>query len=95
MYAIRSYYGLPGGTPAISTNNKIRKMLADTLGEISFADLQIPLAVVTTDLVTRKLVITSYSIHYTKLYETASSFGLSFPRNSIDSITGVSAGSKP
>jgi len=50
-------YGLPGGAPAFAGNNKIEKLLEQTLGRITFADLQIPLAVVTVDLVSRKTVI--------------------------------------
>ncbi|MBE2201542.1 MAG: patatin-like phospholipase family protein [Anaerolinea sp.] len=55
-------YGLPGGAAAISSNAKIEKLLHDTIGHdasrrIAFADLNIPLAVVTTDLVTRKEII--------------------------------------
>lgn len=55
-------YGLPGGAAAISSNAKIEKLLRDTIGRdasrrITFADLQVPLAVVTTDLVSRKEVV--------------------------------------
>ncbi len=54
---VGNIYGLPGGAPAISTNTKLEKMLREKLDERTFADLQIPLAVVTTDLVTRKEVV--------------------------------------
>ena len=50
-------YGLPGSAPGLSSTSKIEKLLVDTIGRITFADLQIPLAVVTTDLVSRKVVI--------------------------------------
>ncbi len=50
-------YGLPGNAPGFSSTSKIEKLLVDTIGRVTFADLQIPLAVVTTDLVNRKAVI--------------------------------------
>lgn len=50
-------YAFPENSPSISSNKKARKLLKDTLGEISFADLQIPLSVVTTDLVSRQVVV--------------------------------------
>ncbi len=54
---VGNIYGLPGGAPSISTNAKLEKMLRDKLKDLTFADLKIPLAVVTTDLVTRKEVV--------------------------------------
>lgn len=54
---VGSVYGLPGGSNALSTNGKIRKLLEQALGDLTFDELSIPLAVVTTDLVTRKEVI--------------------------------------
>lgn len=50
-------YGLPGSAPGLSSIAKIEKLLVDTIGRITFADLQIPLAIVATDLVNRKIVI--------------------------------------
>ncbi|MCB9421654.1 MAG: patatin-like phospholipase family protein [Ardenticatenaceae bacterium] len=50
-------YGLPGNAAGLSSANKFEKLLVDTIGRITFADLQIPLAVVATDLVNRKIVI--------------------------------------
>lgn len=50
-------YGLPGNAPGFSSTSKIEKLLVDTIGRVTFADLQIPLAVVATDLVNRKVVI--------------------------------------
>lgn len=54
---VGNIYGLPGGAPAISTNTKLEKLLREKLEDRSFSDLHIPLAVVTTDLVTRKEVV--------------------------------------
>lgn len=54
---VGAIYGLPGGAPSISTNTKLEKLLREKLEERTFADLHIPLAVVTTDLVTRKQVV--------------------------------------
>jgi NTE family protein len=50
-------YGLPGSTAGLSSTAKIERLLVDTIGRITFADLEIPLAVVATDLVGRKIVI--------------------------------------
>lgn len=51
-------YALPEQSPSLSSNKKIRKLLEDTLGPNStFADLAIPLSVVTTDLVSRQVVV--------------------------------------
>ena len=50
-------YALPGSLPALTGNNKIEQLLEETIGRPTFADLKIPLAVVTTDLVKRKEVI--------------------------------------
>lgn len=55
--SITQLFGLPGSLPAFSHNNKIEKLLEETLGRITFADLAIPLAVVTTNVVTRKPLI--------------------------------------
>jgi NTE family protein len=50
-------YSLPGSAPGFSSTAKIEKLLVDTIGRITFADLQIPLAVVATDLISRKVVV--------------------------------------
>ncbi len=50
-------YALPGSHPSLSSNNKAEKLLEESIGRISFTDLKIPLAVVTTNLITRKEVI--------------------------------------
>lgn len=54
---IGQMYGLPGSAPSLAGNSKIEKLLVDTIGRPSFADLQTPLAVVTTDLVSRQTVV--------------------------------------
>lgn len=54
---VGNIYGLPGGAPAISSNTKLEKVLREKLEERTFADLEIPLAVVTTDLVSRREVV--------------------------------------
>lgn len=54
---VGSIYALPGGSPSISSNSKLEKLLRNMLEDRTFADLKIPLAVVTTDLVTRKEVV--------------------------------------
>ncbi|MFQ5435761.1 MAG: patatin-like phospholipase family protein [Anaerolineae bacterium] len=50
-------YGLPGSMPALTSNAKIEKLLIGTLGHLTFADLSTPLAVVTTDLISRQSVV--------------------------------------
>lgn len=50
-------YTLPGGAPSFSGNSKMEKLLEESLGRITFADLQLPLAVLTVDLISRKAVI--------------------------------------
>ena len=54
---ISKMYGLPGSAPALTGTNKIEQLLEATLGRPTFADLEIPLSVVTTDLVSRKEII--------------------------------------
>ncbi len=54
---ISKFYTLPGNAPGITKSTKIEQFLEDVLGRPTFADLNLPLSVVTTDLVTRKEVI--------------------------------------
>lgn len=55
--SLTAIYALPNSVPAFSSNAKVERMLEELFGRITFADLKIPLAVVTTDLVSRKEVI--------------------------------------
>lgn len=50
-------FSRPGGDPALSNNNKLAAMLESTIGRPTFAELEIPLAVVAVDLVARREVI--------------------------------------
>jgi NTE family protein len=50
-------YSPPWLKPALMNNNKLEKLLEKSIGRPSFAGLKIPLAVVTTNLVTREEVI--------------------------------------
>jgi NTE family protein len=50
-------YALPAGQPSLTSNVKIEKLLEETLGRITFADLELPLSLVTADLISRKQVI--------------------------------------
>lgn len=50
-------YALPGSVPSLSSNSKIEKLLEETIGRITFADLKTPLAVVTTNLIARREVV--------------------------------------
>ncbi|MBP8002888.1 MAG: patatin-like phospholipase family protein [Chloroflexi bacterium] len=50
-------YALPLGKPAITDNKKLERLLQDTIGRPTFAELKIPLAVVATDMIARTEVI--------------------------------------
>ncbi len=50
-------YALPGRKPALTNNTKLEKLLVKTIGRPDFEDLKIKLAVMATDLVTRKEVV--------------------------------------
>lgn len=57
QFTLGQIYTLPGNKPAITDNTKAEAMLVAMLGRPTFADLKIPLAVVTADLVERKEVV--------------------------------------
>jgi NTE family protein len=50
-------YSMPWRKPALMDNRKLEKLLEETIGRPTFADLEIPLAVVTADLVSREEVV--------------------------------------
>jgi NTE family protein len=50
-------FALPGNSASLVHNNKLEKLLEETIGRIHFKDLSIPLAVTATDLPRRKLVV--------------------------------------
>ncbi|WP_420640852.1 patatin-like phospholipase family protein [Candidatus Leptofilum sp.] len=54
---IASMYSFSGTAPALTGVNKIEQLLASYIGRPKFSELGVPLAVVTTDLVSRKEVI--------------------------------------
>ena len=67
MYAIRSYYGhYDSIVPQCVQNYKIKTLEGETLSEIT-GNYQ----TINTLKLDNSIVITSYSIHYTKLYEVA------------------------
>ena len=55
--ALGQMLGLPGNAPALSTNTKYKQYLQNLIGDITFADLKVALAVVATDLVSRQEVV--------------------------------------
>lgn len=55
--SLAQLYALPTGEPAISHNTKIEKLFRQIFEDITFADLEIDLAVVTVDLLSRKVVV--------------------------------------
>jgi NTE family protein len=50
-------YALPTSIPALSHNSKLKRIIKETIQSETFADLTLPLAVVTVDLVSRKEII--------------------------------------
>jgi NTE family protein len=50
-------YALPGSSASLAHNNKLEKLLEESIGRLHFKDLTIPLAVTATDLRRRKLVV--------------------------------------
>lgn len=50
-------YSLPTSIPALSHNSKLQRIIRQTLQAETFADLELPLAVVTVDLISRKEMI--------------------------------------
>lgn len=57
QFGLAQIYTLPGSKPAITDNTKAEAMLVSMLGRPTFADLKIPTAVVTVDLVEQKEVV--------------------------------------
>lgn len=54
---ISQLFSMPGNTSSLMSNNKLEKIMEEAIGRISFAELQIPLALVTVDLVERKIIV--------------------------------------
>jgi NTE family protein len=50
-------YALPTNIPALSHNSKLKRIIKETIQTETFADLKLPLAVVTVDLISRKEMI--------------------------------------
>jgi NTE family protein len=50
-------YSLPTSIPALSNNSKLKRIVKETIQAETFADLKLPLAVVTVDLISRKEII--------------------------------------
>ena len=50
-------YSIPGRKPALINNTKLEKLMEKTIGRVTFEELQIPLAMVATDLISREEVI--------------------------------------
>jgi NTE family protein len=84
-------YGLPGNEPGLSTNAKYQQFLRDLIGDVTFADLQIPLAVVTADLVSRHEVILDEGNVVTAVMASAS-LPFIFPPVEIDGMVLVDGG---
>ncbi|MCB8943519.1 MAG: patatin-like phospholipase family protein [Ardenticatenaceae bacterium] len=89
--ALGQLYGLPGMVPALSTNIKYKQYLRDLIGDITFADLKIPLAVVATDLISQKEVILDEGEVVTAVMASAS-LPLVFPPIEIDGMALIDGG---
>jgi NTE family protein len=50
-------YALPSSIPALSHNSKLKRIIKATIQAETFADLKLPLALVTVDLISRKEII--------------------------------------
>lgn len=57
QFGITSLYSFPGSVPALTKMDRFGDMLAELIGRPQFTDLQMPLAMVATNLVTKKEVI--------------------------------------
>lgn len=55
--SLASLYVLPGNTPALTRFTKFEQLFEKLIGRPTFSDLKIPLAVVATDIVTKKEMI--------------------------------------
>ena len=89
--ALGQMYGLPGSAPALSTNIKYKQYLQDLIGDVTFADLKIPLAVVATDLISQKEVILDEGQVVTAVMASAS-LPLVFPPIEMDGMVLVDGG---
>jgi NTE family protein len=54
---VEKLYALPGSSASLAHNNKLEKLLEESIGRLHFKDLSISLAVTATDLRRRKLVV--------------------------------------
>ena len=89
--ALGQMYRLPRNAPALSTNTKYKQYLQEMIGDITFAELEIPLAVVATDLVSQKEVILDEGKVVTAVMASAS-LPLVFPPMEMDGMVLVDGG---
>lgn len=54
---VNHLFGVPSGVRSLTGNRKLEQLLEKTMGRPTFADLPIPLAVVTVDLINRKEIV--------------------------------------
>lgn len=89
--ALGQMYRLSRNIPALSTNTKYKQYLQNMIGDITFEELQISLAVVATDLVSQKEVILDEGRVVTAVMASAS-LPLIFPPIEIDGMALVDGG---
>ena len=89
--ALGQMLGLPGNLPALSTNTKYQNYLRNLIGDITFSELQISLAVVATDLVSQREVILDEGRVVTAVMASAS-LPLIFPPIELDGMALVDGG---
>lgn len=88
---VSKFYALPGSAPALTKSSKIEQFLQETLGRPTFADLNLPLSIVTTDLITRKEVILDEGDVITAVLATTA-IPILFPPVEIDNLVLVDGG---
>ena len=54
---ILQMFSLPGQQPSLSGHRKIERLLIQAIGRITFADLDLPVSVVATDLISRQSIV--------------------------------------
>ncbi len=89
--SVGKMYGFPGSDPAVSSNSKYHDYFRDILGNITFDALQIPLAVIATDLISRREVILDEGDVVTAVMASAS-LPLVFPPIEKDEMVLVDGG---
>lgn len=84
-------YALPFGKPAVTDNKRFERLLQDTIGRPTFANLKTPFAVVATDLIERSEIIIDEGDLISAILAT-SAFPVVFPPVERNGLTLVDGG---